>query len=214
MVVDADQVAPLPDDVAFDVAGALPVAGVTAWMALTEYRRIEPGRRALVLGASGGVGQFAVQLAKRTCGADVVAGVCSTKNLDLVRGLGADHALDYTAGDPLEAARAHGPYDVVVDCAGTYAASRCRSLLAPGGRHVMVAGDSIGMMLQVVVPPFRSRAILGKPTRARLAAVVAAVAAKQLVVPISERMPLAEVEAAHAKSMTGRMTGKLVLLAR
>jgi NADPH:quinone reductase-like Zn-dependent oxidoreductase len=214
VVVEADQVAPLPDDVAFDVAGALPVAGVTAWMALTEYRRIEPGRRALVLGASGGVGQFAVQLAKRTCGADVVAGVCSTKNLDLVRGLGADHALDYTAGDPLEAARAHGPYDVVVDCAGTYPASRCRSLLAPGGRHVMVAGDSIGMMLQVLVPPFRSRAILGKPTRARLAAVVAAVAAKQLVVPISERLPLAEAEAAHAKSMTGRMTGKLVLLAR
>ena len=69
------------------------------------------------------------------------------------------------------------------------------------------------MMLQVVVPPFRSRAILGKPTRARLAAVVAAVAAKQLVVSISERLPLAEVETAHAKSMTGRMTGKLVLLA-
>jgi NADPH:quinone reductase-like Zn-dependent oxidoreductase len=140
--------------------------------------------------------------------------VCSAKNVELVRGLGADHAIDYTAGDPLEAARAHGPYDVVVDCAGTYPASRCRSVLAPGGRHVMVAGDSIGMMLQVMVPPFRSRAILGKPTRARLAAVVAAVAAKQLVVPISERMPLADVEAAHAKSMTGRMTGKLVLLAR
>jgi NADPH:quinone reductase-like Zn-dependent oxidoreductase len=214
VVVAADQVAPLPDEVAFDIAGALPVAGVTAWMALTEYRPIEPGRRALVLGASGGVGQFAVQLAKRTRGADVVVGVCSAKNVDLVRGLGADHAVDYGAGDPLEAARAHGPYDVVVDCAGTYAASRCRALLGPGGRHVMVAGDSIGMMLQVIVPPFRSRAILGKPTRARLAAVVAAVAAKQLVVPISERLPLADVEAAHAKSMTGRMTGKLVLLAR
>ena len=69
-------------------------------------------------------------------------------------------------------------------------------------------------MIQVIVPPFRSRAILGKPTRARLRAVVDAVAAKQLVVNIAERLPLAEVEAAHQKSQTHRMTGKIVLLPR
>lgn len=214
IVVRPDQLAVLPDQVSFEVAGALPVAGVTAWMALTEYRRIGPGRRVIVLGASGGVGQFAVQLAKRTLHADVVAGVCSGKNAALVTGLGADVVLDYTAGDPLAAARAHGPFDIVVDCAGGYAASRCRALLAPGGRHVMVAGDTPGAMVQVVVPPFRSRAILGKPTRARLAAVVAAVAAGELTVAIQKTFPLAEAEAAHAESKTHRMTGKLVLLAR
>jgi NADPH:quinone reductase-like Zn-dependent oxidoreductase len=214
VVVDQDQVCTLPDSVPFDVAGALPVVGVTAWMSLTEFRMITPGRRVLVLGASGGVGQFAVQLAKRTCNAELVAGVCSAKNADFVTKLGADIAIDYTAGDPLEQAKANGPYDVIVDCAGTYRASQCRALLAPLGRHVMVAGDSIGMMLQVVVPPFRSRAILGKPTRARLRAVVDAVAAKQLVVNISERIALADVEEAHQKSQTGRMTGKLVLLPR
>lgn len=212
VVVSADQLAPIPDDVSFEVAGALPVAGVTAWMAMSEFRPITAGRRVLVLGASGGVGQFAVQLAKRACHADLVAGVCSAKNLDFVRGLGADVALDYGAGDPLEQAKAHGPFDVVVDCAGGYRASRCRALLAPKGRHVMVAGDSPGAMLQVIVPPFRSRAILGKPTRARLAAVVAAVAAKQLAVNISETFALTDVEAAHAKSQTGRLTGKLVLV--
>jgi NADPH:quinone reductase len=155
-----------------------------------------------------------VQLAKHTCHADVVAGVCSAKNAELVRGLGADVAIDYAAGDPLDQAKAHGPFDVIVDCAGGYAASRCRALLAPHGRHVMVAGDSPASMVQVLVPPFRSRAILGKPTRARLAAVVAAVAAGQLVVHIAGRMPLADVEAAHQQSQTHRMTGKLVLLPR
>ena len=212
VVVKADQVAPIPDDVSFEVAGVLPVAGVTAYMAMTEFRPITAGRRVLILGASGGVGQFAVQIAKRTCGADLVAGVCSAKNIDFVRGLGADVVLDYGAGDPLEQAKAHGPFDVVVDCAGGYRASRCRAVLAPKGRHVMVAGDSPGSMLQVVVPPFRSRAILGKPTRARLAAVVAAVAAKQLSVNIAEQFALADVEAAHAKSETGRLIGKLVLI--
>jgi len=214
VVVRADQVCTLPDSVPFDVAGSLPVAGVTAWMAMTEFRLVSAGRRVLVLGASGGVGQFAVQLAKRTCAADLVAGVCSEKNAAFVRGLGADTVIDYTASDALDQAQAHGPFDVIVDCAGGYRASRCRALLAPLGRHVMVAGDSPSSMIQVLVPPFRSRAILGKPTRARLRAVVDAVAAKQLVVTIAERMPLVDVEAAHAKSQTGRMTGKLVLLPR
>jgi NADPH:quinone reductase-like Zn-dependent oxidoreductase len=212
--VDADQVYALPDSVPFDIASAVPVAGVTAWMALTEYRRMTADRRALVLGASGGVGQFAVQIAKHSCNAAMVAGVCSNANAELVRGLGADVVLDYKAGDPLEAARAHGPFDVIVDCAGSYRASQCRSLLASGGRHVMVAGDKPSAIVQVLVPPFHSRTILGKATRNRLGSVIDAVAAKHVVVNIAARMPLAEVEEAHRQSQTGRMTGKLVLLPR
>jgi NADPH2:quinone reductase len=214
VVVHADQVCPLPDAVSFEVAGALPVAGVTAWMALTEFRPIAKGHRVLVLGASGGVGQFAIQLAKRTCAADLVVGVCSGKNIDLVKSLGADEVLDYHASDPLDRARAHGPFDAIIDATGAYAGSRCRSLLAPRGRHVMVAGNTIGAMAQILVPPFSSRLILGKPTRARLAAVVAAVAAKQLVVHVTKQLPLVDVEVAHSMSQTGRMTGKLVLLPR
>jgi NADPH:quinone reductase-like Zn-dependent oxidoreductase len=212
VVVGADQVCTLPDAVPFDVAGALPVAGVTAWRALAEYRRIEPGRRALILGASGGVGQFAVQIAKHVFRADLTAGVCSAKNVATVAALGADAVIDYNAGDPLAAARAHGPFDVIVDCVGGYSASRCRSLLAPSGRHVMVAGDSPAAMFQVLVPPFRSRAILGRPDGARLRGLVDAVAAGQVKVHIAERLPLAEAELAQQKSQTGRVTGKLVLL--
>jgi len=214
VVVDADQVCPIPDEVSFEVAGALPVAGVTAWMALNEYRVITPGRRVLVLGASGGVGQFAVQLAKRSCHAELVVGVCSATNAALVEGLGADVVIDYKRADPLDQAVSHGPFDLVIDCAGGYRASRCRAVLAPLGRHVMVAGDSPASMIQVIVPPFRSRAILGKPTRGRLAAVVDAVAAGQLVVHIAERLPLVEVEKAHQLSETKRMTGKIILLPR
>jgi NADPH:quinone reductase-like Zn-dependent oxidoreductase len=214
VVVNVDQVCPLPDGVPFDVAGALPVAGVTAWRALHEYRKIEPGRRALILGASGGVGQLAVQIAKRVCGADLVAGVCSSKNAQMVKSLGADVVLEYDRGDALAEAKAHGPFDVVIDCVGGYPAVRCRALLAPGGRHVMVAGESPKSMVQVVVPPFRSRAILGRPNGERLRGLVDAVVAGKVTVQIAERLPLVEAEAAHQKSQTHRMTGKLVLLPR
>jgi NADPH:quinone reductase-like Zn-dependent oxidoreductase len=214
VVVRADQVTVLPDDVSLEVAGSLPVAGVTAWMSLNEFRVIGPSGRVLILGASGGVGQFAVQLAKHTSKAALVVGVCSGKNVELVHKLGADVVIDYNAGDALDQAKTHGPFDVIVDSAGTYRPRRCRALLAPLGRHVMVAGDSVGMMLQVIVPPFRSRAILGKPTRQRLSAIVDAVAEGQLVVNIAKQLPLVEVQAAHELSQTGRMTGKLVMLPR
>ena len=214
VVVRADQVCPLPDEVPFDVAGALPVAGVTAWRALHEYRRIEPGRRVLVLGASGGVGQFAVQIAKHVCGADRVAGVCSSKNAPLVRELGADVVYEYDRADPLEQAKADAPFDVIVDCAGSYPGGKCRALLGRGGRHVLVAGDSPSAMVQVIVPPFRSRSILGRPDGARLRGLVEAVAQGKVTVKIAERLPLNDAEEAHKKSQTGRMTGKLVLLPR
>jgi len=214
VVVRADQVTPLPDTMPFDIAGALPVAGVTAWMAIHDYRAMQPGRRVLVLGASGGVGQLAVQIAKNVCQADLVAGVCSGKNAAFVRDLGADVALDYKHSDPLDQAREHGPFDLIIDCAGGYKAKRCRALLAPRGRHVMVAGDSLGAMVQVVVPPFRSRSILGAPTRARLAPLVEAVAAGKVKINIAERLPLSDANLAHEKSETRRLTGKLVLLAR
>src|SRR5262245_22355668 len=143
VVVRPDQVCPLPPEIDFETAGALPVAGVTAWMSLVEMASFVCGHKALVLGASGGVGQMAVQLAKRVLGGFVV-GVASGKNAALVKDLGADVVLDYTQGDPLAQARAHAPYQVVMDCVGGYSGAGCRALLASGGRHVIVSGDSVG----------------------------------------------------------------------
>jgi NADPH:quinone reductase-like Zn-dependent oxidoreductase len=211
VLVRPDQVAKLPDGVDFETAGALPVAGVTAWMSVVEIGRLAAGQRALILGASGGVGQLALQIAKHVRGAFTV-GVCSAKNAELVRGLGADAVLDYGAGDPLAAAKEHGPYQVVVDCIGDYSAAGCRALLVRGGRHVIVSGEKAGTLLELLAPPFSSRAVLGRPRRARLAPVVEAVAAGKVRVNVVQRFALAEGEAAHALSRTGRVAGKIVLL--
>jgi NADPH:quinone reductase-like Zn-dependent oxidoreductase len=209
--VSPDQVAKIPDGVDFETAGALPVAGVTAWMSVVEIAKLAAGQRALILGASGGVGQLALQIAKHVSGAFAI-GVCSAKNAELVRGLGADRVLDYGAGDPLAAAREHGPYQAVVDCIGGYSPAACRALLVRGGRHVIVSGEEARTMLQLLAPPFTSRAVLGRPRRKQLAAIAAPVAAGKVRVNVAHRFPLADGEAAHALSRTGRVTGKIVLL--
>lgn len=210
--VRPDQLCPLPESVAFETAGALPVAGVTAWLSLVEIGRLQPGQRALVLGASGGVGQLAVQIAKHVREASCVVGVCSARNAALVEALGADAVLDYGKGDALAQARVHAPYQVVVDCVGGYSPAGCRALLARGGRHVIVSGESPGTVAQRLVPPFASRMVLGRPNRARLAPLVAALAEGRIRVPVAHRFPLEQAEEAHRLSRTGRVAGKIVLL--
>lgn len=209
--VRTGQLCALPDEVDFETAGALPVAGVTAWRSVVELGRLAAGQRALILGASGGVGQLAVQIAKNVCGAHVVA-VCSARNASLVADLGADVVLDYGVGDALAQAKPHAPYQVVVDCVGSYAGAGCRALLAKGGRHVIVSGDSPRAIAQLLIPPFSSKAVLGRPDRRRLEPVVAALAAGRLRVTIAERFALADAEAAHRLSRTGRVVGKIVLI--
>lgn len=210
VIVREDQVCTLPAGLDMLVAGALPVAGVTAYMCVVEVGRLQPGQRALILGASGGVGQLAVQFARHHGGS--VVGVCSTRNLELVRALGAEHVLDYTLGDPLAQARALGPFQVVIDCVGGHPGAACRALLGPGGRHVMIAAETVGETMNVLVPPFRSKSVLGRANTARLRAVVDAVATGAVTVRIAEAMPLAEAERALALSKAGRQAGKLVLL--
>ncbi|MCH9708025.1 MAG: NAD(P)-dependent alcohol dehydrogenase [Actinomycetia bacterium] len=213
VVVREDQLCVVSDAVDIAVAAALPVSGVTAQMAVVDLggiRRVQPGqRRVLVLGASGGVGQLAVQIAKLE-GA-FVAGVCSTKNVEMVKGLGADLVLDYNDGDALAQAKPHAPFHVVVDCVGSYSGAGCRGLLSSRGRHIMVAGDEPSAVVQMLVPPFKSKTILGRPTGARLEPLVAAVAAGKLHVAIAQKLPLTSAEEAHELSRTSRMTGKLIL---
>lgn len=214
VLVRDDQLCRVPDSVDITVAAALPITGVTAWRAVVELGRLQKAppekRRVLVLGASGGVGQLAVQIAKGKGG--FVVGVCSGRNAELVRAVGADVVLDYTQGDALVQARPHGPFRVVIDCAGGYSGSGCRKLLAPSGRHVIVAGDDPSAMVQTVIAPRRSKSILGRPNGALLEPLVAAVADGSLTVPIAQTLPLTDAEEAHRLSQSGRMTGKLVLL--
>ncbi len=210
VIVREDQIARLPDGFDIVTAGALPIAGETAWRCLVDIGRLQIGQRALILGASGGVGQLAVQLARHRGGHAV--GVCSTRNVALVRSLGAETVLDYTQGDPLAQARALAPFQVIMDCVGGYRGAACRALLARGGRHVMIAAEGPRESLNILVPPFSSRLVLGRPTAPRLRGIVDAVAGGALRVAIAETMPLHDAERALALSRSGRMTGKIILL--
>ncbi|WP_067844459.1 NAD(P)-dependent alcohol dehydrogenase [Nocardia lijiangensis] len=124
-----------PARLTFEQAAAIPVAGNTALMGLRDLGQVQPGHRVLINGASGGVGTFAVQIAK-AFGADVT-GVCSTKNVEQTRSLGADRVIDYTRDDFTSGA---ARYDVIFDLVGNHSLTELRRVLAPGGKVVLSGG--------------------------------------------------------------------------
>ncbi len=213
VVVRDEQCAGLPDGVSFEAAACLPVPGATALRAL-EAAHIStsapaPGTRILVLGAAGGVGLVTLQIA-RALGLEAV-GVCSTRNTALVEKLGAT-AVDYTKGDALEAARAHGPYDLVFNAVGTesYALGPSRALLRGRGKVVLIVvrpADVLSFTFSRQVTQ-----VLGRPSRKNLDPLVAWVASGVIEPLIEARFPLAEAERAHEISKAGKVVGKLLLL--
>ncbi|PYL38926.1 MAG: alcohol dehydrogenase [Verrucomicrobia bacterium] len=124
-----------PANITFEQAASVNIAGITALQALRDKGKVQPGQKVLINGASGGVGTFAVQIAK-SFGADVT-GVCSTRNLDMVRSLGADHVIDYTKED---FAKTGQQYDVILDNVPNHSLSDCRRVLTPKGKYVMIGG--------------------------------------------------------------------------
>jgi NADPH:quinone reductase-like Zn-dependent oxidoreductase len=134
-----DKVAPKPANLTFEQAAVVPISGGTALQALTDAGRVESGQRVLILGASGGVGSFAVQLAKAF--EAEVTGVCSTPKLDLVRALGADHVIDYTQQDFADGT---DTYDLILDIGGNPSLPHLRRALTPTGTLVIVGGEDGG----------------------------------------------------------------------
>jgi len=128
-----------PSNVSFEQAASVPIAAVTALQALRDKGQLQPGQKVLINGASGGVGTFAVQIAK-AYGADVT-GVCSTRNVDLVRSIGADHVIDYTREDFTRGAQ---HYDLILDNVGTHSLREYRRVLNPKGIYVMIGSTTIG----------------------------------------------------------------------
>jgi NADPH:quinone reductase-like Zn-dependent oxidoreductase len=128
-----------PANVSFEEAASVNIAGITALQALRDKGKVQPGQKVLINGASGGVGTFAVQIAK-SLGADVT-GVCSTRNVDLVKSLGADHVIDYTKEDFTKSSER---YDVMLDNVGNRSLSECRKVLTPNGKYVLIGGGGAG----------------------------------------------------------------------
>jgi NADPH:quinone reductase-like Zn-dependent oxidoreductase len=137
--VPENKLAPKPANLTFEQAAVVPISGLTALQAVRDSGKVQPGQKVLIIGASGGVGTFAVQIAK-SLGADVT-GVSSTTKVDMVRSLGADHIIDYTHED---FAKGEQRYDVILDTGGHSSLARLRRALTPKGTLVIVGAETDG----------------------------------------------------------------------
>jgi NADPH:quinone reductase-like Zn-dependent oxidoreductase len=136
-VAEEGHLAPKPANLSFEQAAAVPTSACTALQGLRDQGKVRPGQKVLINGASGGVGPFAVQIAK-ALGAEVTA-VCSTGNVEMVRGIGADHVIDYTKED---FTKGSARYDVIMDNAASHSLSAARRVLTPNGLHVPSSGQA------------------------------------------------------------------------
>ena len=137
-VRESRAVALKPANITFEQAASIPIAAITALQGVRDKGKVQAGQKVLINGASGGVGTFAVQIAK-SMGADVT-GVCSTRNVDLVRSIGADHVIDYTKED---FTKGDQRYDVILDNVANHSLSECRRVLNPDGKYVLIGGGGV-----------------------------------------------------------------------
>ena len=206
----------IPEGASFAEAAALPIAGITALQALRDKGQLKPGERVLINGASGGVGSFAVQIGK-SMGA-TVTGVCSTRNLERVQALGADHVIDYKRSDYTSG---EAQFDLIVDTVGNHSVWANSRVLAPGGRLVMVAGghgDWLGplenSLMAMLLAPFVEHSfitLLARLEKGDLEALAQLAAEGKLRSSIDRHYPLSEVAEAIAYSESGRARGKIIL---
>lgn len=208
-----DRLVPKPSGITFEQAASVPVAGVTALQALRDHGRVQPGQKVLVNGASGGVGTFAVQIAK-ALGAEVT-GVCSAGNMDLVRAIGADRVIDYRRED---CTRTGDRYDLVLDTAAYRSIGGYRRVMRPEGVYVMVGGD-VGRIFQVLIlgrwlamtTGMKMGFMVAKMNQADLQFLKELLEARKIVPVIDRRYPLSETADALRYLETRRARGKVVI---
>ena len=211
------KLAPKPVNLSFEQAATVPVSGGTALQAVRDHGRVQAGEKVLVIGASGGVGSFAVQLAKAS-GAEVT-GVCSTSKADLVHSLGADHVLDYEVED----FAAGGPrFDVVLDTGGNTRLSRLRRALTPRGRLVVVGGETDGRLLGGSDRGIRAKVLslfigqqmgtfVASEKAADLIALTELIEAGKLSPSIDHTYPLGDIAAAIRHMLDAKARGKITV---
>jgi len=217
-VADESKLAIKPDSITFDEAAASPTSGVTALQALTTVGGIEAGQNVLIIGASGGVGSFAVQIAK-TLGASVT-GVASTAKLEFVTSLGADAVIDHTTTDLRDI---NEQFDLIIDIAGRTPLRHLRRLLTAHGTHVIVGGDNGGRfaagtgrnLRAAVLSVFVSQRMtffISSGSREYLDPLVEMLAERSVVAAIDQRVPLADALDAIRALDAGRIRGKSVIV--
>lgn len=213
------ELAPKPKNLSFEQAAAVPMAANTALLALRDQGRVQPGQRVLVNGASGGVGTFAVQIAK-ALGAHVT-GVCSSRNVDLVRSIGADEVIDYSKEDFTGNGQR---YDVLLDIAGSHRGRACRRALTRKGTHVLIGGPGsrwlqpAGHMFATLATSLfvPQRVVLAdvfqcKENKRNLMTLTELIEAGKVMPVIDRGYPLGEIPAAIRYQEMGRATGKVVI---
>jgi NADPH:quinone reductase-like Zn-dependent oxidoreductase len=206
-----------PDNVTFEQAASVPIAAITALQGLRDKGQIKQGQKVLINGAAGGVGTFAVQIAK-SFGADVT-GVCSTRNVEMVRSIGADQVVDYTQEDFTKSARR---YDVILDCVGNHSFAECRRVLNPRGIYVGAGGTSDNWMIgpltsaikALVLSWFVSQKqamVLAKPSKEDLTIMHDLMEAGKVTPVIDRSYSLREVPDAIRYLEQGHARGKVVI---
>lgn len=213
--IRADRAVRKPADITFEQAAAVPVAGLTALQALRNKGRIQAGQHVLINGASGGVGSFAVQIAKHL-GAHVT-GVCSSGNLELVRSLGADRVIDYTKEDYWMQDQT---YDLIVDNAAFESISKPLSVLKKSGRYVGVGGTSstsavlLSLITNPIIAMVKGRKVVGfiaNINQEDLAFMSDLLESGEVASVIDRRYPLGEVPDAIRYVETGHARGKVII---
>ena len=213
----ADTLAPKPKNLTFEQAASVAVSALTALQAVRDGADVQPGQQVLIIGASGGVGTFAVQIAK-TFGAEVT-GVCSTSKVDVVRSAGADHVIDYTREDITAGARR---YDVILDIGGNRSLTHLRRALTDKGTLVIVGGETGGRWLGGFQRQLRApllSAFVGQRLRSIMASensvdllVLGELIESGAVTPVIDRTyPLSQTPAAVQYVEEGRARGKVVI---
>jgi NADPH:quinone reductase-like Zn-dependent oxidoreductase len=212
----ADKLAPKPKNLTFEQAASAPVSALTALQAIRDVGQVRRGQSVLIIGASGGVGTFAVQIAK-AFGA-TVTGVCSTAKVDLVDALGADRVIDYTLEDIASAGR----HDVILDIGGHRSLSHLRDALSPDGTLVIIGSETGGRWLggfdRSLRAPLlsmfvgqRLRALANSENAADLVVLTELIEAGKVTPAIERTYPLAEAPAAIRHMVEGHARGKLVI---
>ncbi len=215
-----DKFAPKPANVSFEQAAVVAASGFTALQGVRDHGKVRPGQKVLIIGAAGGIGTFAVQIAK-SLGADVT-GVCSTTKTDLVRSIGADHAIDYTQEDFADG-RQH--YDVILDTAGNRPLRHLRRALAPRGTLVIIGGEGggrwfggVGRQLRaLLLSPFvrqQLRTFIATDTHADLEFLKELIESGQVTPVIDRTYPLSETPEAIRHLAEGHARGKTIISVR